>query len=123
MAVPVFTFLCLRVHCNVPVHQGMATILDKFFTSVAERLKSTQSNQVSLSDVSDVPHLASAKNFELKDISVDFVRKELSSLKVKVPLTSNFFFSHHKIYLFPISLVKKLQLYVFSSIFCEFLKF
>ena len=62
--------------------QGMATIFNKFFTSVAERLKSTQSNQVSLSDVSDVPNLASVKNFEFNDVSVDFVRKELSSLKV-----------------------------------------
>ena len=42
---------------------------------------------------------------------------------IKMPLTPNFFYSHQKIYLFPISLVKKLQLYVFSSIFCEFLKF
>ena len=62
--------------------QGMATNLSKFFTSVAERLKSTQSNQVSLIDVSDIPNLASVKNFEFKDISVDFVHKELSSLKV-----------------------------------------
>ena len=44
-----------------------------------------------------------------------------SSLKCPLPLI--FFFSHQKIYLFPISLEKKLQLYVFSSIFCEFLKF
>ena len=60
----------------------MATILSNFFTSVAERLKSMQSNQVSLSDVSDVSNLASVKNFELKDILVDIVRKELFSLKV-----------------------------------------
>ena len=48
--------------------QGMATILNKFFTSVAERLKSTQSNQVTLSDVSDVPNLASVKDFVCKEL-------------------------------------------------------
>ena len=42
---------------------------------------------------------------------------------LKCPSPLIVFFSHQKIYLFPISLVKKLQLYVFSSIFCEFLKF
>ena len=63
-------------------NQGMATILNKFFTTVAERLKSTQPNQVDLSNVSNAPILVSVKNFEFKDISVDFVRKELSSSKV-----------------------------------------
>lgn len=57
-------------------------ILNKFFTTVVERLNTMQPNQVVLSNVSDVPNLVSVKNFEFKDTSVDFVRKDLSSLRV-----------------------------------------
>ena len=64
------------------VTQGMATILNKLFTTVVERLKSTQPNQVHRKNDSNAPNLVSVKNFEFNDISVDFVRKELSSLKV-----------------------------------------
>ena len=49
---------------------------------MVERLKSMQPNQVDLSNVSNLPNLVAVKNFEFKDISVDFVRKELCSLKI-----------------------------------------
>ena len=63
-------------------NQGIATFLNKFFTSVVERCKYTQPSQVGLSNVSHVRNLVSVKNCKFKDISVDIVRKELSSLKV-----------------------------------------
>ena len=65
-------------------NKGIATILNKFFTSVADRLKpqsTSAQEQGTYSGNSTIN--ASVDEFRFTKISVDFVKKELSSLKIK----------------------------------------
>ena len=65
-------------------NKDIATILNKFFTSVADRLKrqsTSAQEQGTYSGNSTIN--ASVDEFSFTKISVDFVKKELSSFKIK----------------------------------------
>ena len=65
-------------------NKGIATILNEFFTSVADRLKlqsTSVQEQGTYSGNSTIN--ASVDEFSFTKISVDFVKKELSLLKIK----------------------------------------
>ena len=67
-------------------NKGMALILNKFVSSVADRLKPKSSSveeQCIYTGNSTI--IASVDDFSFTEISVDFVKKELCSLKVKKP--------------------------------------
>ena len=65
-------------------NKGIATILNKFFTSVADRLKlQSTSAQEQGTHCGNSTINASVDEFSFTKISVDFVKKELSSLKIK----------------------------------------
>jgi hypothetical protein len=60
---------------------AIANCFNTFFTTVGVRLKNSFSHKYPKN--SRVVNLSSASEFQFKDITVDFVRKELSSLKMK----------------------------------------
>ena len=65
-------------------NKGIATILNKFFTSVADRLKPQSSSLQEQGIYNGNSTInASVDDLSFTEISEDFVKKELSSLKIK----------------------------------------